>query len=89
MLLLLKYRKVYEIGVWPWDPISVDFETKSSFVLTSAPIASNSSAPVQLQIKFPTLECVYQKEFLPLDMVFTIYQKMFVNIVICNNFYIV
>ncbi|KAI9362519.1 hypothetical protein DFJ73DRAFT_956756 [Zopfochytrium polystomum] len=60
-------RKIYHIDM---DAnFTTDFETKTSFSLYNSTMdLQAATAPVGIEIKYPKLECVYEKEFLPLDM---------------------
>jgi hypothetical protein len=60
-------RKVFEIDLE--DDYIVTFESKASQMLLNVPSSNTQVAPVSIQIKYPKLEVLYQKEFLPLDMV--------------------
>ncbi|KAJ3018196.1 UNVERIFIED_CONTAM: hypothetical protein HDU68_011285 [Siphonaria sp. JEL0065] len=60
-------RKVIDIDLF--GNYAIDFESKVSYLgLNAAKNASGGPSPLTIEIKYPKLDVIYEKEFLPLDM---------------------
>ncbi|KAJ3334363.1 U6 snRNA-associated Sm-like protein LSm2 [Blyttiomyces sp. JEL0837] len=72
-------RKIYDIDIN--DDYVIEFESRSSFVSYNLATPRNASDPVPISVhlQYPSLECVYEKEFLPLDMLFYSFFKTLVG----------
>ncbi|KAJ3416779.1 hypothetical protein HDV05_000153 [Chytridiales sp. JEL 0842] len=59
-------RKVLEIDLS--NNYQTAYESKASQMMLNVPSNNVEDAPITIEIKYPKLEVLYQKEFLPLDM---------------------
>ncbi|KAJ3138781.1 hypothetical protein HK100_012319 [Physocladia obscura] len=59
-------RKIIEIDLD--GNYEIDFETKVSYLGINISKNASLPSPIVLEIKYPTLEVVYEKAFLPIDM---------------------